>query len=287
MSWVNPVAGRISSKFGNRRHPITGKTSLHGGTDIAAATGTSVKAANAGTATVTWNSLAGNKILVTHAGGIVTTYHHLSAVSVKSGQKVSAGQTIGKVGQTGSATGPHLHFEVHRSGTRVDPQPFMRGKGIELGTNGTASTSKKSVAQLAKEVIAGKHGTGDARKKALGSQYAAVQAEVNRILSGKSKPKPKKSVAAMAKEVIAGKHGTGHANRQKSLGISASEYAKVRAQVNRRAKASSKPSKTVAQMASEVIAGKHGTGHTNRRKSLGINAATYAKVRAEVNKRLK
>jgi len=65
----------------------------------------------------------------------VTTYHHLSAVSVKNGQKVSAGQTIGRVGSTGSATGPRLHFEVHRHGTRIDPQPFMRSKYIELGTN--------------------------------------------------------------------------------------------------------------------------------------------------------
>lgn len=145
MSWVNPVAGRISSKYGNRKHPITGKTSLHGGTDIAASSGTNVKAASAGTATVTWNSLAGNKILVTHTGGIVTTYHHLSAVSVKSGQKVKAGQVIGKVGQTGSATGPHLHFEVHQGGTRVDPQPFMRGKGIELGTNKKISRPKLKV----------------------------------------------------------------------------------------------------------------------------------------------
>lgn len=141
MSWVNPVAGRISSKYGQRKHPITGKASLHGGTDIAAATGTSVKAVAAGTVAVTWNSLAGNKILVTHAGGIVTTYHHLSAVSVKSGQKVKAGQVIGRVGMTGSATGPHLHFEVHRNGTRVDPQPFMRSKGIELGTNKPIKTT--------------------------------------------------------------------------------------------------------------------------------------------------
>lgn len=103
-------------------------------------------------------------------------------------------------------------------------------------------------------------------------------------------PKPSgKSVATMAAEVIAGKHGTGHANRQRSLGISAAKYAEVRAEVNRRAgvKAPAKPKgKSISQMATEVIAGKHGNGHAARQRSLGVSAATYAKVRAEVNKRL-
>jgi hypothetical protein len=104
-----------------------------------------------------------------------------------------------------------------------------------------------------------------------------------------SKPKPAgKSVAKMADEVIAGNHGTGHDARCKSLGISATEYAKVRAEVNRRAgiKTPAKPKgKSVSQMATEVIQGKHGNGHPNRQKSLGVNNATYAKVRAEVNRR--
>ena len=102
-----------------------------------------------------------------------------------------------------------------------------------------------------------------------------------------AKPNPAKSVAQMANEVIAGKHGSGHANRRKSLGISAPEYEKVRAEVNRRAssKAPAK-GKSISQMATEVIQGKHGSGHANRQKSLGVSAAIYAKVRAEVNKRL-
>ncbi len=99
----------------------------------------------------------------------------------------------------------------------------------------------KTVAQLADEVIAGKHGTGDARRKSLGGKYTAVQAEVNRRLTGKtskpSKPKPVgKTVAQMATEVITGKHGIGHAARQKSLKIDSATYAKVRAEVNRRLK---------------------------------------------------
>jgi ribosomal protein S25 len=96
-----------------------------------------------------------------------------------------------------------------------------------------------------------------------------------------------KSVSQMADEVIAGKHGNGHENRRKSLGISQSEYDKVRTEVNRRAGVTSTPkSISISQMVDEVIAGEHGNGHENRRKSLGISQAQYEKVRAEVNNRL-
>lgn len=123
--------------------------------------------------------------------------------------------------------------------------------------------------------------------------------DVNAHLAGNStpapkptKPKPapqqkKKTVSQMASEVIAGKHGSGHTARQHSLGVNASTYAKVRAEVNRRAGVSAPKASTnsISRMATEVIAGKHGSGHANRQKSLGVNAATYQKVRAEVNKR--
>src|SRR5699024_562293 len=109
----------------------------------------------------------------------------------------------------------------------------------------------------------------------------------------KPQPKPstsnKKTVAQMAKEVLAGKYGNGHAARQKSLGISNAEYSKVRAEVNRIATGGKvtkpKPSKTIKQMADEVVKGLHGNGHAQRQKSLGVSNATYAKVRKEVNKR--
>ncbi len=162
------------------------------------------------------------------------------------------------------------------------------------------SSTGKSIQQLASEVRAGKHGNGHAnRQRSLGvddATYAKVRAEVNRRegVKAPAAPKPKpaapkgKSVATMANEVIAGKHGNGHANRQRSLRIDDATYAKVRAEINRRAgvKAPAKPKgKSVSQMATEVIAGKHGNGHANRQRSLGVNAATYAKVRAEVNRR--
>lgn len=106
----------------------------------------------------------------------------------------------------------------------------------------------------------------------------------------KTSSKSKKSISQMASEVIAGKHGSGHENRRKSLGISKAEYEKVRAEVNRRLGVTPnnpKPKKSISQMATEVIKGKHGNGHEQRRKSLGISKAEYEKVRAEVNRRLR
>lgn len=102
--------------------------------------------------------------------------------------------------------------------------------------------------------------------------------------------KATKSIAQMAQEVIANKHGNGHDNRRKSLGISATEYEKVRAEVNRQAgvkTAPVKPKKTIEQMAKEIINNpKVPKGHTARQKWLGINNATYQKVRARVNQLL-
>ena len=156
----------------------------------------------------------------------------------------------------------------------------------EVVENKPSTGKTKTNAQLADEVIAGKHGSGDAREQALGSRYNAVQALVNQKLSGgNSAPaKSKKSIAQMATEVINNQHGNGHENRRRSLGISQAEYEKVRAEVNRRAGGgSSTPAKSVDQMAREVLAGKHGNGHETRRKSLGISQAQYNQVRARVN----
>ncbi|MCL2453767.1 MAG: N-acetylmuramoyl-L-alanine amidase [Micrococcales bacterium] len=103
---------------------------------------------------------------------------------------------------------------------------------------------------------------------------------------------PSRTIAQMASEVIAGEHGNGHAQRRRSLGVDAVTYERVRTEVNRRLSASASssstaPARTVAQMATEVIAGRHGNGHDQRRRSLGVSAAVYAQVRAEVNRRLR
>lgn len=119
---------------------------------------------------------------------------------------------------------------------------------------------------------------------------------INKLADGApskpTKPKPDqtnskgKSIEQMASEVRAGKHGNGHANRQKSLGVDKATYEKVRAAVNRKVGVSAPTGKSVSQMATEVIAGKHGNGHANRQRSLGVTASVYDKVRAEVNRRV-
>ena len=108
--------------------------------------------------------------------------------------------------------------------------------------------------------------------------------ETYQSLTG-NKSKPSKSIRKMAQEVIDGKHGNGHSNRRKSLGISRSKYKKVRRKVNEILSGGGSPRKSINQMADEVIRGIHGSGHSNRRKSLGISKARYAKVRKEVNSR--
>lgn len=171
-------------------------------------------------------------------------------------------------------------------GNKVNPAPKTEVKSSK-------SSKSKSISQMADEVIAGKHGQGhDKRRSSLGiskSEYEKVRAEVNRRAGVKTSTpkKSSKSISQMAQEVIDGKHGNGHDNRRKSLGISQSEYNKVRDEVNKRASGGSKSiGKSISQMATEVIQGKHGSGHANRRESLGISNAEYQKVRAEVNRRL-
>lgn len=188
------------------------------------------------------------------------------------------GRYASRVGELVNAVNANLA----NNGTQVKPVKIPRKPKV----------TKKTIRTMADEVIAGQHGTGHtARQHSLGvsaAQYKKVRAEVNRR-AGVKKPKAStSSISRMATEVLAGKHGQGHARRRRSLGISAAEYAKVRAEVNRRAGGGSSSGgggKSVSQMATEVLQGKHGNGHANRQRSLGVNNATYAKVRAEVNRR--
>lgn len=117
-----PVAGRISSGFGLRTHPISGVRRLHAGVDVAAPTGTPVVAAAAGT--VTWAGPRGGYgllVVIDHGGGLETRYAHASALEVQRGAHVERGQPVARVGATGTATGPHLHYEVRVGGVARDP----------------------------------------------------------------------------------------------------------------------------------------------------------------------
>ncbi|NLW46892.1 MAG: peptidoglycan DD-metalloendopeptidase family protein [Firmicutes bacterium] len=117
---------RISSLYGNRIHPITGKRRFHEGLDIAANHGNGVHAYTDGRVVEAgWNGGYGNCILVDHGNGLRTRYGHLSKISVRVGQRVKTGERIGAVGSTGTSTGPHLHFEVIRWGRTQNPLNYL------------------------------------------------------------------------------------------------------------------------------------------------------------------
>jgi peptidoglycan hydrolase-like protein with peptidoglycan-binding domain len=117
-----PVAGIVGSSFGPRGD------AFHPGIDIVAMTGAPVLAAAAGKVRFAgWNSGGyGDLVVVKHPGGVASFYAHLSEIDVRPGQVVAAGQQLGLVGETGLATGPHLHFETRLHGAAVDPLPALR-----------------------------------------------------------------------------------------------------------------------------------------------------------------
>lgn len=114
------VGGTITSKMGPRW------SSYHKGIDIAGVGNRSILAADNGTVVQAgWDGAYGNRVVINHNNGLRTTYSHLSSISVSSGQTVKKGQTIGQMGATGRSTGVHLHFEVYKNGSLVDPLNYI------------------------------------------------------------------------------------------------------------------------------------------------------------------
>ncbi len=124
-----PVSGaRLSSGYGTRVHPITGKTKGHTGVDLAAPQGTDIHAAEGGVVIVAeWWSGYGNTVIIDHGDNVWTLYGHIrnDGIKVEKGEHVKKGQKIAEVGSTGNSTGPHLHFEVRINGSPVDPMPYL------------------------------------------------------------------------------------------------------------------------------------------------------------------
>ena len=128
--WNYPVNSRMNSNYGWRYHPIYHTRKLHAGVDFPVACGTSVGATHSGRVIArTHNSGAGNKIILSHGihnGKLVTSsYHHLQGFAKPVGAQVSAGDTVGYVGTTGSSTGCHLHFEIQEDGNSVNPANYL------------------------------------------------------------------------------------------------------------------------------------------------------------------
>ena len=123
--WPCPSYSRISSGYGNRTCPFHGKE-FHDGVDLAAASGVPILAFGPGTVTKSgWYGGYGNYISIDHGGGLMSFYGHASALYVKQGAKVTAGQKIAAVGTTGSSTGCHLHFGMHKNGSSVNPLNYV------------------------------------------------------------------------------------------------------------------------------------------------------------------
>ena len=125
LAWPLPQTFSISSPFGYREDPFTGELKYHNGTDIAAPNGTRILAAAAGQVTMASDldsrgGGCGFHIKFDHVKGLVTLYAHCSAICVTPGQQVQQGEVIGFVGSTGSSTGDHLHFEIHKEGENID-----------------------------------------------------------------------------------------------------------------------------------------------------------------------
>lgn len=123
---ITPVKGILTSGFGVRNDPFTKRRAIHNGIDIVAPPRREVVASGAGIVTRAGRMPGlGNAVYVSHGFGLTTRYGHLSKVLVEPGQKVERGVVLGQVGNTGRATGYHLHYEVHRDGEPVNPLGFI------------------------------------------------------------------------------------------------------------------------------------------------------------------
>lgn len=118
-----PVAGRITSGFGSRRHPVLGRWRMHKGMDFGAPHGTPIYAALDGVVQSAGRAGGyGNLVKLGHGNGLASAYGHMSRLVARTGQRVARGQLIGYVGSTGLSTGPHLHFEIWKNGVPVNPR---------------------------------------------------------------------------------------------------------------------------------------------------------------------
>lgn len=144
---ATPINGaRLSSSYGKRRHPILGYRKMHTGVDFAARTGTPILAAGSGAVEFAGrNGGYGNYIRIRHTDGYKTAYAHMSkfARNVRKGSYVKQDQVIGYVGSTGRSTGPHLHYEVHHKGKKINPRRLSQLSGKPLSKDQMPAFEKR------------------------------------------------------------------------------------------------------------------------------------------------
>jgi murein DD-endopeptidase MepM/ murein hydrolase activator NlpD len=122
-----PIEGPVTSSFGERQDPFNGEGAFHSGIDISAPDGTPVRAtADGDVSDAAMGAGYGREVVLNHGHDVMTVYGHLSAIAVLPGQHVNRGQVIGYVGQSGRATGPHLHYEVRVHNVPVNPHKYLR-----------------------------------------------------------------------------------------------------------------------------------------------------------------
>lgn len=209
---------------------------------------------------------------------LLNTSHH-TAMYCGNGCEVEA-----SINEKGTATGGKPGDQTGREFLIRSYRNYPWTNVLRYPESDTTTTTKKSVEEIAKEVLAGKWGNGDNRKKALqaaGYDYSAVQAKVNALASGNTATSAKKSVEEIAKEVIAGKWGNGDA-RKRAIQNAGYDYNAVQAKVNQLC---SGCGKSVDTLAREVIAGKWGNGN-DRKKKLEAAGYDYNAIQARVNQLL-
>lgn len=144
--WPCPKYSRISSRFGYRVPPFPGASSNHDGVDLAAGSGSPIIAFGPGTVTMAgWNGGYGNYISIDHGGGLISFYGHCLELYVSKGATVKAGQKIAAVGTTGSSSGCHLHFGIHKNGSGVDPLGYVKDSDTVSNYTGKSGASAKNI----------------------------------------------------------------------------------------------------------------------------------------------
>jgi murein DD-endopeptidase MepM/ murein hydrolase activator NlpD len=146
MTW--PVNGHITSYFGYRYHPILHFTRFHAGVDFGASWGSPIVAAADGQVSAAgWAGGYGRQVRIWHGGGLMTTYSHMSEIVASPGSFVHAGELIGYVGSSGLSTGPHLHYEVLKGGTPVNPLA-VRFSSVQVADTGLINAVKARLKAL-------------------------------------------------------------------------------------------------------------------------------------------